>query len=158
MYFHLSQHWLCTSTSRRATTPRQANKMPKVIFSLQAIYNNCEEFHFSSKETVICNQADHEVQQVSPFVTSLQLSTHPKTHILIVVTNQVSRHHRTMPIAYHPLSSTELSAIIMIGMKHLRLLNRMYVSPEHHLTTLLTTCLHKHFPHNIGHMICTIAI
>ena len=55
--------------------------MPLVFFPLQAIYNNCEEFHFSSKETAVCNQADHEIQQVSPFVTSLQLSTHPNTHI-----------------------------------------------------------------------------
>ena len=77
--------------------------MPNVFFSLQAIYNNCEEFHFSPKETAVCNQADHEIQQVSPFVTSQQLSTHPSTHIPRVVTNQVSRHHLTMPIADHLL-------------------------------------------------------
>ena len=77
--------------------------MPKVFFSLQAIYNNCEEFHFSPKETAVCNQADHEIQQVSPFVTSQQLSTHPNTHIPRVVTNRVSRHHLTMPIADHLL-------------------------------------------------------
>ena len=59
--------------------------MPNVFFSLQAIYNNCEEFHFSPKETAVCNQADHEIQQVSPFVTSLQLSTHPNIHIPRVV-------------------------------------------------------------------------
>ena len=55
--------------------------MPIVFFPLQTIYNNCEEFHFSSKETAVSNQADHEIQQVSPFITSLQLSTHPNTHI-----------------------------------------------------------------------------
>ena len=59
----------------------------RIFFSLQAIYNNCEEFHFSPKETAVCNQADHEIQQVSPFVTSQQLSTHPNTHIPRVVTN-----------------------------------------------------------------------
>jgi len=105
--------------------------MPKVFFSLQAIYNNCEEFHFSPKETAVCNQADHEIQQVSPFVTSQQLSTHPNTHIPRVVTNRVSRHHLTN--ANRRPSTAELSAIIMIGMKNLRLQNSMDVSPEHHL-------------------------
>ena len=76
--------------------------MPNVFFSLQAIYNNCEEFHFSPKETVVSNQADHEIQ-VSPFVTSQQLSTHLSTHIPRVVTNRVSRRHQTMPIADHLL-------------------------------------------------------
>ena len=61
--------------------------MPNLFFSLQAIYNNCEEFHFSPKEAAVCNQADHEIQQVSPFVTILQPSTHmnPNTHIPRVV-------------------------------------------------------------------------
>ena len=56
----------------------------------------------SHQETAVCNQADHEIQ-VSPFVTSQQLSTHPNTHMPRVVTNRVSRHHLTMPIADHLL-------------------------------------------------------